>query len=131
MRERTNGKGADYVFETSGSQPGWTLSLEAVRHGGRVVPVGLPYVNRSVDFGKVFDKEIDVYSVNMHQTGDYSEAVHLINRGELNADFRKVITSVWPLEQTKDALLASKDKDGNDIKILLAPGLKEKIDLTK
>jgi threonine dehydrogenase-like Zn-dependent dehydrogenase len=129
VRERTGGFGADYVFETSGSQPGWDLSLDAAKFGGKVVPVGLPYVERKVDFGKVYDKELDITSVNMHQTGDFAEAVHLVNRGTLNADIRRIVTSLWPLEQTKAALEASKDKNGNDIKILLVPGLDKKIDL--
>jgi hypothetical protein len=52
-----------------------------------------------------------------------------VNRGTLNADIRRIVTSLWPLEQTKAALEASKDKNGNDIKILLVPGLDKKIDL--
>ena len=129
VKQRTGGLGADYVFETSGSQPGWDLSIDAAKYGGKVVPVGLPYEERTIDFGMVFDKELELISVNMHQTGDFSEAVHLINRGELNAEVRKIITSVWPLELTKEALNASCNKDGKDIKILLAPGLDKKIEL--
>ena len=129
-KEHTSNRGADYVFETSGSQPGWDLSLEAVAYGGKVIPVGLPYVERSVNFGRIYDKELDVLSVNMHQTGDFSEAVHLINRGDLNADIKRIVTSLWPLEDTMEALEASLDKEGNDIKILLVPGLSEIVDLT-
>jgi 2-desacetyl-2-hydroxyethyl bacteriochlorophyllide A dehydrogenase len=129
VREHTAGAGPDYVFETSGSQPGWDLSLEAAKYGGKVIPVGLPYVERTVNFGKVYDKELDLVTVNMHQTGDFSEAVHLVNRGELNADIRRIVTSIWPLEQTKEAMEASLDKNGRDIKILLMPGLDRKIDL--
>lgn len=127
MREMTNGVGADYVFETSGSQPGWNTSLEAVKYGGIVVPVGLPYVDREIDFGKVYEKEIDLLSVNMHQVGDFSKAVDIINSGVLNEEFRKLITSIWPLDQTIEALNASIDKAGKDIKILIKPGLTEKI----
>ncbi len=126
-RDMTGGKGMDYVFETSGSQPGWNTALDAVRHGGFVVPVGLPYCDRSIDFGKVYEKEIDLLSVNMHQVGDFSKAVDIINSGCLNDAFRKLITSVWPLEQAMEAMEASVDKTGNDIKILLKPDLEEKI----
>ena len=129
-REQTAGRGIDYVFETSGSQPGWDLSIEAAKYGGKVIPVGLPYVERRVDFGKIYDKELDVMSVNMHQTGDFSEAVHLINRGVLNAEIKKIVTSLWPLEKTREALEASLDKEGNDIKILIVPGLSDMVDLT-
>ena len=130
IKERTAGCGADYVFETSGSQPGWDLSLDAAKYGGKVIPVGLPYVERTVDFGKVYDKELDLVSVNMHQTGDFAEAVNLVNRGELNEDIKRIVTSLWPLDQTMEALEASLDKNGSDIKILLAPGLSERVDLS-
>ncbi len=123
----TGGAGMDYVFETSGSQPGWDTSLAAVRHGGTVVPVGLPYVDRKVDFGTIYRKEIDLLSVNMHQAGDFAKGVDLINSGVLNDDFRRLVTSVWPLEKAKEALDASVDKSGRDIKILLKPGLDEQI----
>jgi threonine dehydrogenase-like Zn-dependent dehydrogenase len=125
-RDATEGRGMDFVFETSGSQPGWNLSLDVVRKGGTVVPVGLPYADRSVDFGNIFRKEIVLLSVNMHQVGDFAEAAHLLNRGDLNKEFKKLVTSIWPLEQTLEALRASSDKNGNDIKILLQPGLAEK-----
>jgi len=129
VKERTGGRGADYVFETSGSQPGWDLSINAARVGGIVVPVGLPYSERTVNFAKVFDKELDLISVNMHQTGDFAETVHLINRGELNDEIRKVVTSLWPLEQTKEALEVSRNKDGRDNKILLLPNLDKMVEL--
>lgn len=127
IREMTDGMGADYVFETSGSQSGWDTSLEAVRHGGKVVPVGLPYCDRTVDFGKIFEKEIDLLSVNMHQVGDFAKVVDIINDGCLNDEFRKLVTSVWPLEQAIEAMDASIDKSGKDVKILLSPNLKEKV----
>lgn len=127
MRAFTGGKGADYVFETSGSQPGWNTSLEAARYGGKVVPVGLPYCDRTVNFPKVYEKELDLISVNMHQVGDFSRGVDLINSGLLNREFRRLVTSVWPLDQAVEAMAASTDKAGNDIKILLKPELEEKI----
>lgn len=129
MRGKTGGLGADYVFETSGSQPGWDTSLDAVRYGGTVVPVGLPYCDRTVDFGKVYDKEIDLLSVNMHEVGDFARAVDIINSGCLDGELRKLVTSVWPLEKAIEAMAASTDKAGKDIKVLIRPGITERIEL--
>lgn len=128
IADTTDG-GVDMVFEVSGSQPGWELAFDAVRPKGRVVPVGLPNPNRSVDFGKLVNKEIDMLCVNMHHLNDFAEAANLINRGELNDQLRKIVTSVWPLEKTGEALDASMDKNGGEIKILLQPGLEERIPL--
>jgi threonine dehydrogenase-like Zn-dependent dehydrogenase len=130
MREKTGGKGPDYVFEVSGSQPGWDLALEAVRQGGMVLPIGSPFglgppVTRAVDYGKIYQKEIDLNPVNMHHLGDFAEAAHLINRGDLNQDLRRLVTSIWPLDRTAEAIEASRDKTGNNIKILIRPGPEE------
>jgi threonine dehydrogenase-like Zn-dependent dehydrogenase len=102
-----------------------------VRQGGTVVPVGLPGADRAVDYGKIYEKEIDLLMVNMHHLGDFAEAVNLIHRGSLNKEFRSMVTAIWPLEQAAAAVEASADKTGHDIKILLQPGLKEKISCRK
>jgi len=127
----TTEEGMDYVFEVSGSQPGWDLALAAVKPKGKVVPVGLPNPNRNIDFAKVVEKEIDLHCVNMHHLNDFAEAVNLINRDEINDQLRKIVTSIWPMSRTDEALQASVNKDGSDIKILLQPDLTEIIDLTK
>ena len=127
MKELTGGVGPDYVFETSGSQAGWDTSLDSVRYAGTVVPVGLPYKNRTVDFGKIYEKEIDLLSVNMHEVGDFAKAVDLINSRQINKELRRLVTSIWPLEQAVEAIAASTDKEGNDIKIVIRPGLDQKI----
>jgi threonine dehydrogenase-like Zn-dependent dehydrogenase len=125
-RELTGGADMDYVFEVSASQPGWNISLDTVRQGGMVVPVGLPHNERTIDFGKVYRKQIDLNTVNMHHLNDFSEAVNLIVRGNINADLRRLVTSVWPLEETLEAIEASVDKSGNDIKIVLRPGIEKR-----
>lgn len=114
--------GMDFVFEVSGSQPGWDLAMDAVRPKGRLVPVGLPNPYRSINFAKVVEKEIDMLCVNMHHLNDFNEAVNLINRGDLNKELRQLVTSIWPLSRTGEALDASLDKNSGDIKILLEPG---------
>lgn len=124
VRETTF-NGVDYVFEVSGSQPGLDLALTVVRQRGRIVPVGLPNPFRSFDFGKVVEKELEMVCVNMHHLEDFREAVNLINRGELNDEFRKLVTSIWPMERALEAIEASTDKSGGDIKILLEPGRRE------
>jgi 2-desacetyl-2-hydroxyethyl bacteriochlorophyllide A dehydrogenase len=124
--KETTEEGMDYVFEVSGSQAGWDLMFEAAKPGGVVVPVGLPNPNRSINFARVVEKELDMRCVNMHHLNDFSEAVNLINRGDINDELKKIVTSIWPLEETGAALEASTNKDGKDIKILLQPGLKEK-----
>jgi S-(hydroxymethyl)glutathione dehydrogenase/alcohol dehydrogenase len=46
----TCGRGADYVFEAAGNQPGFRASVEIVRPGGQVVWLGKQPVNQDVSF---------------------------------------------------------------------------------
>ena len=50
IRELTNGRGADYVFEAAGNKATFRLSVEAVRPGGEVVWLGKINVDEEVAF---------------------------------------------------------------------------------
>ena len=50
IRELTDGRGADYVFESAGSKNAFQLSVEAVRPGGEVVWLGKINVNEDMAF---------------------------------------------------------------------------------
>lgn len=50
IRDLTDGRGADYVFESAGNKNAFRLSVEAVRPGGQVVWLGKINVNEEVGF---------------------------------------------------------------------------------
>ena len=50
IRDLTDGRGADYVFESAGNKSAFQLSVEAVRPGGQVVWLGKINVNEDVAF---------------------------------------------------------------------------------
>jgi S-(hydroxymethyl)glutathione dehydrogenase/alcohol dehydrogenase len=50
IRDLTDGRGADYVFEAAGNKNAFRLSVEAVRPGGEVVWLGKINVNEEVAF---------------------------------------------------------------------------------
>lgn len=50
IRELTQGRGADYVFEAAGNAQGFRLSAEAARPGGQIVWLGKVNVNDDVAF---------------------------------------------------------------------------------
>jgi threonine dehydrogenase-like Zn-dependent dehydrogenase len=117
--------GADYVFEVSGAQQGWDFAMTMVKKNGTVVPVGLPKQKRTVDIAKLVENNLTLVNVNVHNMVDFNEAVYLLNRGDINDQLRKMVTSIWPLDMAKEAIETSVDKSGADIKILLKPDLEE------
>src|SRR5579883_692284 len=50
VRDLTQGRGADYVFEAAGNERGFRLSVEAARPGGQIVWLGKVNVNQDVAF---------------------------------------------------------------------------------
>ena len=50
IRDLTDGRGADYVFESAGNKNAFRVSVEAVRPGGEVVWLGKINVNEEVAF---------------------------------------------------------------------------------
>jgi S-(hydroxymethyl)glutathione dehydrogenase/alcohol dehydrogenase len=50
VRQHTDGRGADYVFEAAGSADGFRLGAEIVRPGGHLVFLGKVNVNQDVAF---------------------------------------------------------------------------------
>ena len=125
----TTKNGMSFVYEVSGSQPGWDLAFDAVSPHGRLIPVGLPNPNRNIRFGDIARKEIDMICVNMHHLNDFHEAVELINRRTINDELKKIVTAIWPLNRIGEAIEESTNKTGKNIKILLKPGSEEIISL--
>jgi len=93
--ENTNNKGADVVFEISGTQPGVDLMTAAVATRGRVVMVAIHASKQEVDLFQFFWKEIEMLGARVYEREDYNEAIHLISNGGIDA--KELITSTQKL----------------------------------
>lgn len=72
-----------------------------------------------IDFDAIYKKKLQVISVNSHQLDDFSLAVDLINAGKLNSALEKIVTGVFPLDDLKNALAASKNRELGHVKVLV------------
>jgi len=104
VAEQTGGAGADVTFEVSGSQPGLTTAVDALRPRGRLVAVGIHPQPREIDVKRIFWKELEIYGARVYERSDYEAAINLVDSGAIPAD--AIISSIVPLADAPDAFSA-------------------------
>ena len=67
----TGGKGADVVFEVSGSQPGVDLMTAAASTRGRIVMVAIHASKPTVDMFQFFWRELELIGTRVYRPEDY------------------------------------------------------------
>ena len=99
--ETTGGKGADVIFEVSGTQPGVDLMTAAASTRCRVVMVAIHAKRAEVDLFQFFWKEIEMLGARVYEPADYDEAITLVASGAIDA--KTMITDIQGLNSIGDA----------------------------
>lgn len=74
----TGGKGADVVFEVSGTQAGVDLMTAATAVRGRIVMVAIHAEKPLVDLFQFFWKEIEMLGARVYEPEDYNQSIKLV-----------------------------------------------------
>ncbi|MGD8662835.1 MAG: alcohol dehydrogenase catalytic domain-containing protein [Desulfobacterales bacterium] len=101
---QTADKGADVIFEVSGTQAGVDTMTEAAATRCRIVMVAIHATKPTVDLFKFFWREIELFGARVYEAEDYEEAIKLVASGAI--DCNSIITDVRPLEKITDAFQA-------------------------
>jgi (R,R)-butanediol dehydrogenase / meso-butanediol dehydrogenase / diacetyl reductase len=117
--KQTAGKGADVVFEVTGSQGGAELMTEIAATRGRIGMVGVHAERRSIDLHRFFWRELELIGSRVYLPQDYEEAIRLLSDGSIDA--HGLITDINPLEAINEAF-ASLAGNPTAIKSLIALG---------
>ena len=104
IMERTGNKGADVVFEVSGTQPGVDAMTACAATRGRIVMVAIHAQKPSVDMFQFFWRELKLIGVRVYVPADYDKGIELIASGAIDAD--TIITDVAPLSDIQKAFEA-------------------------
>lgn len=86
IHEATGGKGADVVFEVSGSQPGVDLMTAAAATRGRIVMVAIHATKPQIDMFQFFWRELDLIGARVYRPEDYDKAMALLAKGVVDCD---------------------------------------------
>lgn len=122
VRAATGGKGADVVFEVSGSQPGVDLMTEAAAARGRIVMVAIHATKPQIDLFKFFWQELELLGARVYHKEDYDTAMQLLAEGVV--DCSSFITDIQPLsaiQQAFETLTQNPDAIKSMIQISKAP----------
>ena len=101
MHEATGGKGADVVFEVSGSQPGVDLMTAAAATRGRIVMVAIHATKPQIDMFQFFWRELDLIGARVYRPEDYDKAMDLLAKGVV--DCNAFITDIQGLDDIEGA----------------------------
>jgi D-xylulose reductase len=111
---RTSGRGADVLFEASGSTQPYEYMADLVRQGGRVVLVGLPMSKVPFDVVALMVKEI-VLTGTFRYANVWDRAVKLVGSGKIN--LKPLISATFPFEEAEAAFRRAAEHRPSDVKI--------------
>lgn len=97
----TGGKGADVIFEVSGTQAGVDLMSDVAATRGRIVMVAIHAQKPTIDMFQFFWREIELFGARVYEPEDYDEAIQLLATGQVDAP--AIVTDVRPLTDIGDA----------------------------
>lgn len=114
----TEGKGFDVVFEVSGAKPAIKTAIDKAAAAGTVMVVGMTPEAYPVELFKIFAKELTVRGVRIHSQISFIRAMDLLKSGELNSQFKKLISKTFSLDEISEAL-GYAQSSGDFFKILV------------
>lgn len=116
IKERTEGRMADVVFEVAGVQPALDIMTELAGIRSRIVMVAIHGQKKEVDLFKFFWKELKLIGARVYEVEDYEKAIALITANEL--PFELLITDVQPLSNIQE-VFENIDKNPDGLKVLM------------
>jgi len=119
INTRTSGKGADVVFEVSGTQPGVDAMTAVAAARARIVMVAIHATKPQIDLFQFFWRELQLIGARVYEPEDYEKAIATIVTGGVDADV--VITDVAPLTEIQ-AAFESLDRSPTALKSLIKVG---------
>ena len=114
--DRTEGRGADAVFEVSGSKPGAAVMTDLLRIRGRIVLVAVYAFKPEVDLFRFFWRELELRGARVYEAEDYDEAIRIAASGALPLD--KLVTETTNLDGLQGGF-EKMDAGGECMKILV------------
>ena len=116
VREETEGRLADVVFEVAGVQPALDIMTEIAGIRGRILMVAIHGQKKEVDLFKFFWKELKLIGARVYEKEDYEKAIELITKNEL--PFEDMITDVQPLSNIQK-VFEDIDNNPDGLKVLM------------
>lgn len=102
--ERTDGRGFDLIFDTTGHRSGVEEAVEHVRKGGQIVVVGIPGEESEIFMPPVVRGEIDINTSYGSKWKNFEQALRLMETGEI--DVEAIQDTSYGIDDAADAFEA-------------------------
>jgi L-iditol 2-dehydrogenase len=114
---RTDGQGADFVFETAGHSSATALAPEIAATAGVIVQVGWPEIERvPYKIETILAKELDLRGINRYANA-FPAAISLVGRGAIRVE--PIITHRFDFEQSPTAFAYAHEHPDHVIKVVV------------
>lgn len=119
-RAATAGEGFDKAFEITSVQSSFNTCVRQLKRGGVMIQVGMPPAGKlfSLDINKIIYSECDLRGVRHHTMSDMQTAAKLINSGVLDDQLGKLVSAIYPLDQSMEAFERAKS-DKTMLRVLI------------
>lgn len=117
IREKTNGEGADIVFECSGAAPAVMMGIQMLRRRGQYTQIGLFGKPLTVDVNQVVLKEIIMHGSYSSSWTSWKKAQELI--GQKRIQLAPLVSDILPLSEWQQGFEKCRNKES--MKVLLCP----------
>lgn len=117
IKQKTDHRLADVVFEVSGVQAAVDVMTEVAGLRGRIVMVAIHGQPKSVNLFKFFWKELKLIGARVYEPEDYEAAIALVTARKLPLE--RLITAVKPLTEIQQ-IFEGIDTNPDGMKVLMA-----------
>ena len=120
INDRTDGSGAEVVFEVSGTQSGVDAMTSVAAARGRIVMVAIHAKKPQIDLFQFFWRELRLIGARVYEPEDYAKAIELTANGSDAAE--RLVTDIVPLADVQSAFEAL-DSEPTAMKCLVKVGI--------
>jgi 2-desacetyl-2-hydroxyethyl bacteriochlorophyllide A dehydrogenase len=117
--DETDGRGVDYVVESSGTQAGLNLAVKALRRNGKVLMLAIAHHPLTVDFKDLSLNDKDIITNRGEGRANVGRAVSLLATGLV--DLTPLVTHVFPLADYQEAIATFRERRDGAVKVVLHP----------
>ena len=119
IKEMTNDRGVDVVFEAVGLEATVQQAVKMARTSGKVTILGMLSKTMRLNVLDIVTKELDVKGSYAYSPDSFTRAFNIIKDHKI--DVKPLITNVLPLEEVKTGFEMLHQKKHGVLKILLKP----------
>jgi L-iditol 2-dehydrogenase len=117
FKDLTDGRGADFVFDTTGSSKASAMAPFVAARGGTIVQVGWPeHSSFSYPMEAVIEKELDIHGVNRY-CNTFPVAIGLLCSGRI--DVSPLISHRYDFSRVVDAFAFATENRSETIKVMI------------